>query len=107
IGGAEDAEQLATGSTVGLGGESFDLAVDPLEGRAVVARGGTNAISMIAASPRGTMPSLPDMYMRKLAVGPTARGRISITGPIGENVHRIAEAFGRQSGDITAIVLDR
>jgi len=50
IGGAEDAEQLAAGSTIGLGGEEYDLALDPLEGRAVVARGGTNAISMIAAA---------------------------------------------------------
>jgi fructose-1,6-bisphosphatase II len=105
--GGPDGGDLAPGMQVGVGGESFDLALDPLEGRAVVARGGTNAISMIAASPRGTMPSLPDMYMRKLAVGPTARGRISIKDPIGDNVHRIAEAFGRQSGDITAIVLDR
>lgn len=107
LGGPDGGDDLAPGTQIGAGGESFDLAVDPLEGCAVVARGGTNAISMVAASPRGTMPSLPEMYMRKLAVGPTARGRISITGPIGENVHRIAEAFGRQSGDITAIVLDR
>ncbi|HEY2327576.1 MAG TPA: class II fructose-bisphosphatase [Gaiellaceae bacterium] len=107
LGGPVGGEELAPGTSIGMGGEAFDLAVDPLEGRAVVARGGTNAISMIAASPRGTMPSLPDMYMRKLAVGPTARGRISINDPIGDNVHRIAEAFGRQSGDITAIVLDR
>jgi fructose-1,6-bisphosphatase II len=61
IGAHEEAEQLATGSTIGAGGEEYDLALDPLEGRAVVARGGTNAVSMIAASPRGSMPSLPDM----------------------------------------------
>src|SRR5581483_5446539 len=60
IGASEDAEQLAAGTTIGAGGEAYDLALDPLEGRAVVARGGTNAISMIAASPRGSMPSLPD-----------------------------------------------
>ena len=76
IGAAEDAEQLPAGGRIGAGGEAFDLALDPLEGRSVVARGGTNAISMIAASPRGTMPSLPDMYMRKMAVGPVARGHI-------------------------------
>jgi fructose-1,6-bisphosphatase II len=107
IGGAEDAEQLATGSTVGLGGEAFDLALDPLEGRAVVARGGTNAISMIAAAPRGSMPALPDMYMRKMAVGPRARGKISLADPVGDNVRAIAEAFGRMVNDVTAIVLDR
>jgi fructose-1,6-bisphosphatase II len=107
IGASEDAEQLATGSQIGLGGESYDLALDPLEGRAVVARGGNNAISMIAASPRGTMPSLPDMYMRKMAVGPRAVGKISLSDPVGDNIRSIAESFGRMVNDITAIVLDR
>jgi len=107
IGAPEDGEQLAAGTQIGAGGDEYDLALDPLEGRAVVARGGTNAISMIAASPRGTMPSLPDMYMRKMAVGPPARGRISLTEPVGDNVRAIADAFGRMVNDITAIVLDR
>jgi fructose-1,6-bisphosphatase II len=107
IGGHEEAEQLATGSLIGAGGEEYDLALDPLEGRAVVARGGTNAVSMIAASPRGSMPSLPDMYMRKMAVGPVARGRISLSDSIEDNVRAIADAFGRMVNDITAIVLDR
>jgi fructose-1,6-bisphosphatase II len=107
IGGAEDSDQLPVGSTVGAGGEEYDLALDPLEGRAVVARGGTNAISMIAASPRGSMPSLPDMYMRKMAVGPVARGAIELGRPVADNVRAIADAFGRMVNDITAIVLDR
>jgi fructose-1,6-bisphosphatase II len=107
IGGAEDSDQLPAGSTVGAGGEEYDLALDPLEGRAVVARGGTNAISMIAASPRGSMPSLPNMYMRKMAVGPVARGTIELGRPVADNVRSIADAFGRMVNDITAIVLDR
>jgi fructose-1,6-bisphosphatase II len=107
IGAAEVAEQLGAGTSIGAGGEEFDLALDPLEGRAVVARGGTNAISMIAAAPRGSMPSLPDMYMRKMAVGPRARGRIALQSPVADNIRSIADAFGRMAGDITAIVLDR
>ncbi|HEX3806010.1 MAG TPA: class II fructose-bisphosphatase [Gaiellaceae bacterium] len=107
IGAHEGAEQLAAGSAIGAGGEEYDLALDPLEGRAVVARGGTNAISMIAASPRGSMPSLPDMYMRKMAVGPRAFGKVSLASPVGDNVRAIAEAYGRMVNDITAIVLDR
>jgi fructose-1,6-bisphosphatase II len=107
IGASEEGEQLAAGSSIGAGGEGYDLALDPLEGRAVVARGGTNAISMIAASPRGSMPSLPDMYMRKMAVGPRARGAIELSRPVGDNVRSIAEAFGRMVNDVTAIVLDR
>ncbi|HET7137374.1 MAG TPA: class II fructose-bisphosphatase [Gaiellaceae bacterium] len=107
IGAAEDHDQLAAGTAIGAGGEEYDLALDPLEGRAVVARGGTNAISMIAAAPRGSMPSLPDMYMRKMAVGPRARGLIDLTRPAGDNVRAIADAYGRMVNDITAIVLDR
>ena len=107
IGAHEDAEQLAAGTSIGAGGEEYDLALDPLEGRAVVARGGTNAISMAVASPRGSMPSLPDMYMRKMAVGPRARGKISLAKPVDENVRAIADAFGRMVNDVTAIVLDR
>jgi fructose-1,6-bisphosphatase II len=107
IGAAEDDAHLTAGTAIGAGGEAYDLALDPLEGRAVVARGGTNAISMIAAAPRGSMPSLPDMYMRKMAVGPLARGVIDLTRPVGENVRAIADAYGRMVNDITAIVLDR
>jgi fructose-1,6-bisphosphatase II len=62
---------------------------------------------MVVASPLGSMPSLPDMYMRKMAVGPRARGRIDLNDPIDENIRSIAEAFGRMVNDITAIVLDR
>jgi fructose-1,6-bisphosphatase II len=107
IGAPEGAEQLGTGTMIGAGGERVDLALDPLEGRAVVARGGTNAISMIAASPRGAMPSLPEMYMRKMAVGPTARGSVSLERSVGDNIRSIAESYGRMVNDITAIVLDR
>ena len=93
IGGHEEAEQLAAGTDIGLGGEQYDLALDPLEGRSVVARGGTNAISMIAAAPRGSLPSLPDMYMRKMAVGPRARGKISLSTPVSENIRALGGAF--------------
>ncbi len=107
LGAPEDSAQLSTGTMIGAGGEQVDLALDPLEGRAVVARGGTNAISMIAASPRGEMPSLPEMYMRKMAVGPTARGAVSLERSVGDNVRAIAGSYGRMVNDITAIVLDR
>jgi fructose-1,6-bisphosphatase II len=64
-------------------------------------------MSMIAAGEPGAFPSLPPMYMRKMAVGPVARGRIDLARPIGENVRAIADAFGRNTQDITTIVLDR
>jgi fructose-1,6-bisphosphatase II len=107
VGGEDDDDRLAIGSTVGRGGEPVDLALDPLEGRAVVARGDYGAMAMIAVGESGSFPSLPQMYMRKMAVGPVARGHIDLGRPVGDNVRAIAEAFGRNTRDITAIVLDR
>jgi fructose-1,6-bisphosphatase II len=105
--GGEQEGPLAHGSVLGLGGWNVDLAVDPLEGRGIVARGGNGAMSMIAVGEAGSLVTLPDMYMRKLAVGPRARGKIDINRSIAENVESIAEAFGRRTNDITTIVLDR
>jgi fructose-1,6-bisphosphatase II len=105
--GPDSGELLTGGSTVGAGGQPYDLAVDPLEGRGVVARGGTGAMSMIAVGPPDSLLRLPDMYMRRMAVGPRARGRIDLTRPVAENVAAVADAFGRNANDITALVLDR
>jgi fructose-1,6-bisphosphatase II len=105
-GGDED-ETLARGQRVGAGGERFDLALDPLEGRGVVARGGGGAMSMIAVGEPGSLQTLPDMYMRKMAVGPRARGAIDLRRPVAENIRGIADAFGRSVNDVTTIVLDR
>jgi len=107
IGGAEGDGDLALGDTVGAGSEVVDLALDPLEGRGVVARGGGGAMSMLVVGERGSLLALPDMYMRKMAVGPRARGSIDLLQPIEANVRAIAEAFGRNVNDITTIVLDR
>ena len=107
IGAGDDGAQLAAGARVGGGGIEADLALDPLEGRGVVARGGYGAMSMVAVGDPGAFQRLPDMYMRKLAVGPKARGAIDLTKPVGDNVRAIADAFGRMVGDVTTIVLDR
>jgi fructose-1,6-bisphosphatase II len=105
--GADEDETLARGQRVGAGGEHFDLALDPLEGRGVVARGGGGAMSMIAVGEPGSLQTLPDMYMRKMAVGPRARGAIDLRRPVAENIRGIADAFGRSVNDVTTIVLDR
>jgi fructose-1,6-bisphosphatase II len=106
LGSPED-ESLAPGAMLGSGGIEVDLALDPLEGRGVVARGGNGAMSMIAVGEPGQLMPLPDMYMRKMAVGPRARGAIDLLRPMGENIEAIAEAFGRRVNDVTTIVLDR
>jgi fructose-1,6-bisphosphatase II len=100
-------EALAPGAALGGGGVEVDLALDPLEGRGVVARGGNGAMSMIAVGEPGQLMTLPEMYMRKMAVGPRARGSIDLERPVAENIQAIAEAFGRRVNDVTTIVLDR
>jgi len=107
IGAGEDGEALGAETVVGNGGQPVDLAVDPLEGPSVVARGDHGAMAMVAAGDPGNLPRLPQMYMRKLAVGPAARGRVDLRRSIGENVQAIADAYGRNPNDVTAIVLDR
>jgi fructose-1,6-bisphosphatase II len=107
VGSPGEVDVLQMGDKIGDGGETVDLAVDPLEGSGIVARGGSGAMSMIAVGEPGSLQTLPDMYMRKMAVGPVARGKIDLLRPVAENIEAIAEAFGRRVGDITTIVLDR
>lgn len=103
----DDSRESATDTMLGAGGPEVDLALDPLEGRGVVARGGNGAMSMIAVGERGHLMTLPNMYMRKMAVGPRARGAIDLLRPVADNINAIAEAFGRRVNDVTTIVLDR
>jgi fructose-1,6-bisphosphatase II len=107
VGDDDPKHPLASDSVVGAGGERVDLAVDPIEGATIVARGDYGAMSMIAVGDADTIPRLPNMYMRKMAVGPPARGRIDLSQPLSETVAAIAAAYGRTPQDITAIVLDR
>jgi len=105
--GARTGEALAPGGETGAGGNRVDLALDPIEGRGVVARGGVGAIAMLAVAPEGALMQLPDMYMRTIGVGPRARGVIDLHRPVADNVRAVAESFDRQPIDITALVLDR
>jgi fructose-1,6-bisphosphatase II len=105
--GSREGAALGSGERIGAGGEAYDLAIDPLEGRGVVARGGNGAMSMIAVGPPDSLLRLPDMYMRRMAVGPRARGKIDLARPIADNIDAIAESFDRNVNDITTLVLDR
>jgi fructose-1,6-bisphosphatase II len=107
IGPGDEGGQLGGGARLGAGGMEVDLALDPLEGRGVVARGGNGAMSMIAVGPPDSLLRLPDMYMRRMAVGPRARGKIDLARPIADNIDAIAESFDRNVNDITTLVLDR
>ena len=90
FGSLDDSGGLTPGALVGSGGKDVDLALDPLEGHGVVARGGNGAMSMIAVGEPGKFTTLPDIYMRKMAVGASARGAIDLLRPVGENIEAIA-----------------
>jgi len=105
----DDAPMLFNGESVGDGtGPAVDVAVDPIDGTTLCAKGMSNAISVLAVSERGSMydPSAV-FYMRKLVTGPEAAGVVDITAPCGDNLHRVAKAKGMSVADLTVCILDR
>lgn len=106
----DEAPMLYIGEQLGhVNGNSqqVDIAVDPLEGTNIVAKGMWNAITVVAVSPRGTMLHAPDMYMQKIAVGPKAAGRVHIDASVKENLQAVAKASNKSISDVVAILLDR
>lgn len=103
----DEAPMLYIGEEVGAGGPEVDIAVDPIEGTNLVAKGQNGAIAVIAIAPRGCLLHAPDMYMDKIAVGPRAKGCIDINAPISENLARVAKAMDRKVSDLNVVLLDR
>ncbi len=104
----DEAPMLYIGETVGGGGpREVDIAVDPLEGTNLVAKGLPNAISVLAVTERGGLLRAPDIYMDKLIVGPTSAGRVDIRQPVEENLAAMATAFNRSVADLVITILDR
>jgi fructose-1,6-bisphosphatase II len=105
----DNAPMLFNGEEVGDGtGPECDVAVDPIDGTTLTAKGMTNAISVLAVSPRGSMfdPSAV-FYMEKLVTGPEAADVVDIRYPVAENIHQVAKAKGSTPEDVTVVVLDR
>ncbi len=105
----DQAPMLFNGEAVGNGdGPECDVAVDPIDGTTLMAKGMPNAVAVLALSERGTMfdPSAV-FYMEKLAVGPEAADVVDITAPVGENIRRVAMAKNRGVADVTVCILDR
>ncbi|GED32619.1 MULTISPECIES: class II fructose-bisphosphatase [Brevibacillus] len=104
----DEAPMLYIGERLGQGvAPAVDVAVDPLEGTNILAKGTWGAISVIAIADRGNLLHAPDMYMEKIAVGPKAVGKIDINAPIRDNLKAVAQAQGKDISDLVAIVLDR
>jgi fructose-1,6-bisphosphatase II len=105
----DEAPMLFNGEEVGSGsGPDVDVAVDPLEGTNLTAKGQPNAIATIACAERGTMffPGAA-VYMDKIACGPESTDVIDIEAPPEENVKRVAKAKGVKPSDVTVVVLER
>ena len=103
----DEAPMLYIGERVGAGGMAVDIAVDPLEGTNLVAKGQDGAIAVMAIAGRGSLLHAPDMYMQKICVGPRAKGRIDINASVTENLKNVADAMDREISDLTVVILDR
>ncbi len=104
----DEAPMLYIGEKVGTGsGPELELAVDPLEGTTICAKGGMNAISVMAIASKGNLLNAPDTYMDKLAVGPSGKGRVDINLAPAENLEILASAKKCRIQDLTAMILDR
>jgi fructose-1,6-bisphosphatase class II len=103
----DEAPMLYVGEKVGKGGSPVDIAVDPLEGTNLCATGAPNAIAVLAASDQGGLLNAPDIYMEKLVVGPSSRGKVDLNAPVEQNLKAIAKALDREVNDLVVIVLDR
>ncbi|MCL9780384.1 class II fructose-bisphosphatase [Vibrio sp. S4M6] len=101
----DEAPMLYIGEKLGLGGDSVDIAVDPIEGTRMTAMGQSNALSVLAAGEHGSFLKAPDMYMEKLVVGPGAKGCIDLNKPIQDNLQNIAKALGKPMQDLVVITL--
>jgi fructose-1,6-bisphosphatase II len=105
----DDAPMLFNGEAVGDGtGAEVDVAVDPIDGTTLCAKGMPNALSVLAVSERGTMydPSAV-FYMEKLVTGPAAADVVDINAPLADNLAKIARAKSEHVKDLTVVILDR
>src|SRR5688500_11907365 len=105
----DHAPMLYNGEQVGDGtGPVCDVAVDPIDGTTLAAKGMNNAIAVLAVAPRGAMYDPSSVfYMKKLVTGPEAADVVDIRKPVAENIHAVAKAKGSQAEDVTVVLLDR
>ncbi len=105
----DEAPMLYIGEKVGTGrGPAMDIALDPLEGTTITAKGGANAIACLALAPHGQFLNAPDTYMNKIAVGGgLPDGVIRLEDAPKDNLNRLAEAKNLSIEDLVVLILDR
>lgn len=104
----DEAPMLYIGEKVGCGGPAMDIAVDPLEGTSITAKGGANSIATVALAERGNFLHAPDIYMEKIAVGGgLPEGVVSLNASVKENLKNLALAKGIEIEELMICMLDR
>ena len=106
----DEAPMLYIGEKVGMATEDsmkVDIAVDPLDGTTLIAKGLPNVISVIAMGKKGSLLKAPDTYMKKIIVGPKAKGCIDLNASVEENIKSVARALNKKTTEMTITVQDR
>lgn len=104
----DEAPMLYIGEEVGAGGPAIDIALDPLEGTTITAKGGQNAMAVIAMTDKGGFLNAPDTYMEKIAVGPDIPANIlDLDAPMVDTLGKIAQAKNAKVEDLLVCILDR
>jgi fructose-1,6-bisphosphatase II / sedoheptulose-1,7-bisphosphatase len=104
----DEAPMLFIGEKVGMGGPKMDIAVDPLEGTSIAAKGAPNALAVVALAEHGNFLHAPDIYMDKIAVGAgLPEGVVNLGAPVKENLKNLARAKNRDIADLMVCILER
>jgi fructose-1,6-bisphosphatase II / sedoheptulose-1,7-bisphosphatase len=104
----DEAPMLYIGEKVGAGGPKVDIALDPLEGTTITAKGGHNALAVVAMAEEGGFLNAPDVYMEKIAVGTgLPEGVVDLDLKPLENLKRLADAKQMDIRDLVVCILDR
>ena len=105
----DEAPMLYIGEKMGSGERRLpiDIAVDPVEGTTVAAKGLPNGIAVIAVAERGGLLHAPDIYMNKIVVPPPAAGKVNLDWPVEDNLKALARSLGRAVDDLVIVILER
>ena len=104
----DEAPMLYIGEKVGAGGPKIDIALDPLEGTTITAKGGSNALAVVAMAEQGGFLNAPDTYMEKIAIGPGLPDNlVDLDAGPEENLKQLAKAKKMEISDLVACILDR
>ncbi|MCZ6447707.1 MAG: class II fructose-bisphosphatase [Alphaproteobacteria bacterium] len=104
----DEAPMLFIGEKVGKGGPKIDIALDPLEGTTITAKGGNNALAVIAMAEQGGFLNAPDVYMDKIAVGGGLPDDIvDLDETPDRNLKQLSKALKKDLSDLLVCILDR